>query len=277
MPPSHYFELVVTPDSHYELFLDFVLQLPIDAIEEIDDSIVIRSDETLDDIQWAIENFSNKLQEHLNENIQVSIESFKKENKDWVDAYKQGIDPVEVANFYIHPSWYEDKENFHNIIIDPALAFGSGHHATTASCLTLLSTYVKEGQEVLDVGCGSGILSIAAAKVGAVVDMCDSDPLAVQSALDNAKTNGIEIHNSWEGSAIDAPQQYDLVIANIVADVIVIIAPSLKKCLNSRGRLLLSGILDKYEGKVTDKFKDFKIEKRVQQDEWITLLLSKEN
>jgi len=276
MPPSQYYELVVTPASQYNLILDFILQLPIDAVEELENSVVIRSEEPLEDIEWAIDDFVSKLSAHLNQDIKIDFQMSEKENEDWVERYRQGVDPVEVGNFYIHPSWHEGKDNFHNIIIDPALAFGSGHHATTATCLNLLSSSDIEGKSALDVGCGSGILSIAAAKLGADVDMCDSDPLAIVSAEENARINGVTIKNSWEGSAVDCDKEYNLVIANIVADVIVAISPSLKKCLQIEGLLLLSGILDKYEGKVTEKFKDFKILKRMQQDEWVSLLLQKE-
>jgi len=276
MPPSQYHELVVTPASQYNLILDFILQLPIDAVEELETSIVIRSEESLENIEWAISDFTSKLSSHLNQEIKIDFKMSQKENEDWVELYRQGVDPVEVGNFYIHPSWHDGKDNFHNIIIDPALAFGSGHHATTATCLNLLSDANISAKSALDVGCGSGILSIAAAKLGADVDMCDSDPLAIVSAEDNAKINGVTINNSWEGSAVDCSKEYDIVIANIVADVIVAIAPSLKKCLKMDGSLLLSGILDKYEGKVTDKFKEFKVLKRMQQDEWVSLLLQKE-
>jgi len=276
MPPSQYYELVVTPSSQYNLVLDFILQLPIDAVEELNSSIVIRSEDTLEDIEWAIESYVAKLSTHLNQDIKIDFLMSQKENEDWVELYRRGVDPVEVGDFYIHPSWHEGKKDFHNIIIDPALAFGSGHHATTATCLSLLSDSGIKNKSALDVGCGSGILSIAAAKLGAHVDMCDSDPLAVKSAEENAKINGVVIENSWEGSAVDSTKEYDIVIANIVADVIVAIAPSLKKCLKIDGSLLLSGILDKYEGKVTDKFKDFKVLKRLQQDEWVSLLLQKE-
>jgi len=276
MPPSQYHELVVTPASQYNLILDFILQLPIDAVEELEASIVIRSEESLENIEWAISDFTTKLSSHLNEEIKIDFKMSQKENEDWVQLYRQGVDPVEVGNFYIHPSWHEGKDGFHNIIIDPALAFGSGHHATTATCLNLLSDANISGKSALDVGCGSGILSIAAAKLGADVDMCDSDPLAIVSAEENTKINGVTINNSWEGSAVDCSMEYDLVIANIVADVIVAIAPSLKKCLKMDGSLLLSGILDKYEGKVTDKFKEYKVLKRMQEGEWVSLLLQKE-
>jgi len=276
MPPSHYYELVVTPASQYDLILDFILQLPIDAVEELESSVFIRSEESLEDIEWAIDDFVSKLSTHLNQDIKIDFQMFEKENEDWVEQYRKGINPVEVGNFYIHPSWHEGKDNFHNIIIDPALAFGSGHHATTATCLKLLASSDIKGKNALDVGCGSGILSIAAAKLGADVDMCDSDSLAIVSAEKNAKINGVTIKNSWEGSAVDCNKEYDLVIANIVADVIVAISVSLKKCLKKDGLLLLSGILDKYEGKVTAKFKDFKVLKRMPQDEWVSLLLQKE-
>ena len=277
MPSDHYYELVVAPSLEYSVILDFILQLPVDAVEEDSGSIIIRSSDSLEDIKWAIENFSSKLSSLLKKDISLNIKLSKKSNEDWIRLYQQSIEPIEVDRFYIHPSWHEDRDGFYNIIIDPALAFGSGHHATTASCLKILSESDIVGKKLLDVGCGSGILSIASAKLGADVDMCDTDSLAVKSAKENAKINGVKIDSAWEGSVGEAKIKYDFIIANIVADVIVAIASSLKKALKTEGLLLLSGILDKYEGKVTDKFYDFKILKRVQQDEWISLLLLKEN
>jgi ribosomal protein L11 methyltransferase len=124
------------------------------------------------------------------------------------------------------------------------------------------------------VGCGSGILAIASAKLGAVVDACDTDPVSVANALENAEQNGVAYRKIWEGSAAQAAQTYDVVIANIVADVLVFIANDLKKRLKSGGTLVLSGILDKYEDKVLKSYYDCAIVERIEQDEWVTLVVT---
>ena len=93
----------------------------------------------------------------------------------------------------------------------------------TASCLEAVGRFVEPGDEVIDVGCGSGILSIAACKLGATVDACDTDPVSVANTLENCEINDVDLRHIWEGSAAKATATYDVVIANIVADVLVFI------------------------------------------------------
>jgi ribosomal protein L11 methyltransferase len=162
-----------------------------------------------------------------------------------------------------------------NILINPALAFGSGHHATTFTCLEAITERVQEGQRVLDVGCGSGILALAARKRGARVELCDVDPLSIESATDNFKLNGETYDKIWEGSAHQAEGRYDLVIANIIADVLRALAPELKQTIEEKGTLILSGILDTKEFIVTDSFRELTLLERKQKDEWITLIYTK--
>jgi ribosomal protein L11 methyltransferase len=129
--------------------------------------------------------------------------------------------------------------------------------------------------DVLDVGCGSGILGIGAMKLGAVVDACDTDPISVENAKTNAALNNLEFHKLWEGSASQATQKYDIVVANIVADVLTFIANELKERLKDDAILILSGILDKYEDKVLNYYKDCEIIEKIAVDEWVTLVLKK--
>ena len=178
-----------------------------------------------------------------------------------------------MGKFYIHPTWSEPSSTLENIKIDPALAFGTGHHPTTASCLKAVSTHVKEGMEVVDVGCGSGILALAASKLGAVVDLCDTDIISVDNSKENFALNEASYRDIWEGSITSTDKTYDIVIANIVADVLIFIAKDLKKA--TRSKLILSGILDKYEEKVQKKFSDMKCVERICDGEWISLVMEK--
>jgi len=203
--------------------------------------------------------------------MELKFTKEEKENIDWIQKYQDSVEPIDVAEFYVHPSWYEPKEGKINILINPALAFGSGHHATTYSCLDAISKLVKSEDELLDVGCGSGILALAATMKGAVVDLCDTDPLAVDSAKDNFELNSKSYNKIWEGSANKSDKEYDIVVANIIADVLRMIAGELKNRVKSGGILIVSGILDKKESIVTDSFRDLELLNRVQRDEWITL------
>ena len=273
---DHYFELVVKVSSHHSLFSDFLSDtLPV-GFEVIEDGFVIRSEDELDTIIWGLEQFNEALQKALTATIELECTQTKLKNSDWVESYQKSIEPIAIDKFYIHPTWNEENPDLINIAIDPALAFGTGHHPTTASCLRAISTYVKEADRVLDVGCGSGILSIAAMKLGASVDACDTDPVSVANSIENAKLNALEYTDIWEGSSSLSDKKYNIVVANIVADVLTFIAKDLKVALEKNGILVLSGILNTYENRVLAYYKDLKIVQRIPQEEWITLVLQKE-
>lgn len=272
---DHYYMLAVKPSSHFELFSDFLVDVLPVGFEETEEGFIIRSEEDLETVQWGIEQFAEALQRALGEVIDVEMTLTKEKNDDWIAQYQQGISPIEIAPFYIHPTWEEPKEGMLNIAIDPALAFGTGHHPTTASCLRGIAKYVKEGDTVMDVGCGSGILAIAAIKKGSVVDACDTDPLSVENAIVNAEQNGISYRRLWEGPINETDDQYDVIIANIVADVLVFIAGDLKKRLREGGVLILSGIMDKYEDKVLRAYRSFELTERLVENEWVTLVVTK--
>ncbi|MDX1296514.1 MAG: 50S ribosomal protein L11 methyltransferase [Sulfurimonadaceae bacterium] len=271
---QHYFCLVVRPSSHHALFNDFLSDtLPI-GFEERDGAFIIRSEEELDTISWGLEQFAEALSKATGETVEVEMASSVEANDDWVKIYQQSIEPVEVAPFYIHPTWDAPKEGFLNISIDPALAFGTGHHPTTASCLKAVAASVKSGDRVLDVGCGSGILGIAALKLGAEVDACDTDIISVDNSRVNAEQNGVAFTELWEGSVNQRSVTYDVVIANIVADVLIMLKSDLCKALKPGGTLILSGIMDKYEEKVLKAFSSMALKERIVQGEWVTLLVT---
>ncbi len=272
-----YYELKITPKKHYELYLDLISSLTPEAIEELNGTIIIRSETSLDDILDGINLFTQALQTNTDEIILCDTELTQKENEDWIQKYKDAVEPITIDKFHIHPSWTEPKSDKINILIDPALSFGSGHHETTSSCLEAISKYVKKDDTLIDVGSGSGILAIGASKLGAICDICDTDDFAVSDALENFKSNNTKVNNSWVGSALATKQTYDIVVANIVADVLVMINKDLKKVLKDDGIIVLSGILTIYEDKVLKKFKDLKILEIIHKNEWSTLVLKKEN
>lgn len=274
---KYYYELTIKPSLYYELFLDLVSSLTQEALEEQDEKIIVRSEESLENIELGVESFAKELSTAFDTQIKCETKLEKKENQDWIKLYQQSVQPVEVGSFYIHPSWNDPKKEKINIVIDPSLAFGSGHHETTNSCLGAVEKYVKKEQSVCDVGTGSGILAIGAAKLGAIVDICDTDPVSVEDSLKNFESNGVEAHRYWEGSANKAQQQYDVVIANIVADVITLIAKDIKKITKENGVMILSGIMEQHSQKVFKKFSDCDIIEQFQQNEWITIVLKKGN
>ena len=274
--PEYYFELVVKVSAHHSLFADFLADtLPL-GFEETEEGFIVRSEDDLETIVWGLEQFNEALQKALATTIELDCKQTKKENSDWVTSYQKSIEPIAIDKFYIHPTWDDAHPDLINIAIDPALAFGTGHHPTTASCLQAISRYVKKDDKVLDVGCGSGILAMAAMKLGASVDACDTDPVSVTNSKENAQLNNLEFTNIWEGSSNQTQNKYTIVIANIVADVLTFIAKDLKAALENNGILVLSGILNKYEDKVLSYYKNLTLVERIPQEEWITLILKKE-
>ena len=273
---KYYYELQIQPSLYYELFLDLASSLTEDAIEEYEETIIIRSEDTLDDIEAGIIAFAKELSLAFDTQIECKTTLTKKENIDWIQAYQQSVQPIEVGNFYIHPSWCESEDKKINIIIDPTLAFGSGHHETTNRCLKAVEKYVSKDLSVCDVGSGSGILGIAAAKLGAIVDICDTDIVAIEDAIKNFAQNDVKVNKSWEGSANSASTVYDVVIANIVADVLIMISRDLVKITKENGILILSGIMEQHKQKVINKFnKQCEIVEELQENEWVTLVVRK--
>lgn len=274
---KYYYELTIKPNLYYELFLDLASSLTEDALEELDETIIIRSEENLENVEHGVKEFARELSAAFETEITCETTLLKKENQDWIKMYQMSVQPIEVADFYIHPSWNEPMDGKINIVIDPSLAFGSGHHETTNCCLKAVAKYVKKDLEVVDVGTGSGILGIAASKLGAKIDICDTDIIAVADAIKNFKTNNEDVNEYWEGSANTTKKTYDIVIANIVADVLAMIANDLKKITKENGIIVLSGIMEQHKQKVLDKFKDFETLEEIQENEWVTLIVKKVN
>ncbi len=273
-----YYELKVSVEDEYRnLFLDFLSEVFEDAIEEDKDGFVIRSSSSLEEIEWGVLEFKKELSTIFKKEIKLTTDMQELENQNWIEKYKKSIEPIKIGNLYIHPSWYENIDEYINIIIDPALAFGSGHHESTNSCIELLLKHLQKNQIILDVGCGSGILGIVASKLGALnVDICDSDQLAVEESKKNFELNSVNINKYWIGSVNLAEDiKYDFVIANIIADILKLLSKDLNRVLKSGGFLLLSGILEKYESSLLEKFANFIIVDRVAKGEWVTLLLQK--
>lgn len=274
---KYYYELTIKPNLYYELFLDLASSLTNDALEELDKSIIIRSEDTLNDVESGVVEFAKELSNAFNTEISCETYLEKKENQDWIKLYQDSVQPIKVGSFYIHPSWCEPIEGLKNILIDPTLAFGSGHHETTNTCLLAVEKYIKTNDLIADIGTGSGILGIAASKIGANVDICDTDIVAVNDAIKNFESNNASVNEYWEGSANTTKKIYDVVIANIVADVLVMIARDLKKITKDEGIIILSGIMEQHKQKVLNKFKDCVILEEIQQNEWVTLIVKKVN
>ena len=278
-----FYEMIVKSANASELFKNFAFELGVTCVEEDGERFIIRDEEDLQNLKFAFEEFKKALARSLNLDADLQIEISKKQNKDWLDEYKKGVAPVAVGKFYVRPSWCERSQDcaLIDLLIDPALAFGSGHHESTNMCLALLSELARDDMSALDVGCGSGILSIAMKKLGAKVSACDTDEQAVSATQQNAEKNGVQIDKIWlgsvsslneQGSSIAAQPQFDLVVANIIADVILILSADLKKALKPGGKLVLSGILEKYKDRIEQAFSDLNFVQMKKQNEWLSFV-----
>ncbi len=271
---EYYFELLVKASGHFSLFKDFLDDILPLGYEEKEECFIIRTEEHPEAILWGIEQFAEALSKATKKQVEIESKITKRKNSNWIEEYQKSVTPVAVGKFYVHPTWELPKKEYINIAIDPALAFGTGHHPTTATCLEAISKYVQTGMEVCDVGCGSGILGIAAAKLGAVVDACDTDAVSMENTRKNATLNSVEFRCLWEGSISKTQNCYDIIIANIVADVLIFLYGDLKKRLkNSDSLLILSGIMDRYEEKVLKRYSDFELIEKITKEEWVTLVL----
>lgn len=170
--------------------------------------------------------------------------------EDWADSWKKYYKPIKTGKrLVIVPVWetYDAQPGELTVLMDPGMAFGTGTHETTRLCAALLEEYTAEGCSVLDVGCGSGILAICASKLGAgECFACDIDPVAVRIAEENTVLNGtLNVKCALSDLLAGVPaKQYDVCVANIVADVIIRMAPDIGRYMKDDGVLIVSGIIE---------------------------------
>ena len=213
-------------------------------------------------------------------NIEHELGEIDISEEEWENNWKQFFKCTEIGKrLCVHPSWeeYENTENRVVLSIDPGAAFGTGTHATTSMCLEALEKLVTPDITVLDIGSGSGILSIAAILLGAkdVVGV-DIDPVAVKVAKENAALNGVAEKANYVLGNLDEEitDTFDIVVANIVADAIIALSSSAKKRMKKGGYFLCSGIIDiradEVEAALTDR--GYEIVEKMTNNNWVAFL-----
>ena len=197
------------------------------------------------------------------------------EDRDWERAWMDGYAPIHISGkLWICPSWCLSPDPAAvNVVLDPGLAFGTGAHATTALCLSWLQQQALAGCDVIDFGCGSGILSIAALKLGARAAVgIDNDPRALQVSWENAERNGVaDRFQAFSAAAVPGTLSGDIVVANILAQTLIDLSPELTARVHHGGSLALSGILEEQADEVRKSYSvhfDLDTETR---DGWILL------
>lgn len=204
-------------------------------------------------------------------NLQYSTEIIQEQ--DWVRATQSQFDPIRITDhLWIVPTWHSaPNADAINIVLDPGLAFGTGSHPTTHLCLAWLTQAVSPQDTVLDYGCGSGILAIAAKKLGASnVVGTDIDAQAIQSSLYNAEQNEV-IAEFYHASKYQT-REFDIVVANILSSALSVLAPALAKSCKSGGKIALSGILKEQAADVSAIYTEwFDMQTPQTMDSWVLL------
>lgn len=200
------------------------------------------------------------------------------EEQDWVRLTQSQFDPIQISSrLWIVPTWHQSPDpTAINLILDPGLAFGTGSHPTTRLCLQWLDRYLQPGDKVLDYGCGSGILAIAAMKLGAGhVTGIDIDPLAIEASQANALRNDCnptQFEFLSTNQTLENKAEMDIVVANILANPLTILAPVLARAVRPGGHIVLSGILQQQAEQVNQIYQQwFDIKIADFQEDWVLL------
>ena len=217
------------------------------------------------------------------EGIPFEIETGGIDDSDWNENWKKYFHPIEIGKkLAVVPSWekYDNRENRTVLNIDPGAAFGTGTHATTSLCLELLQDYIDGDTKMLDIGCGSGILSLAGVLLGAGHALgIDIDPQSVKTAIENAEINGISDKVDFRVGdlATDVRGTYDVICANIVADVIIRLLPDAGRFMTERAVMIISGIIDIRREDILGAVREngFRIAEERCRDNWYAFVLKK--
>lgn len=279
----------LTEYDKQQMFVDILPDMPEDdGVAYL--NFYLEPEEDKEQILADVKKALDELQEFLDLG-ECTITESETEDKDWINNWKTYFKQFYVDDILIIPSWEEVKEEDKDkmiIHIDPGTAFGTGMHETTQLCIRQLKKYVTPGAELLDVGTGSGILSIIALKLGAGHALgTDLDPCAAAAVEENKEANAVDgaSFDMLIGNIIDDPavqqragrEKYDIVTANILADVLIPLTPVIRENLKPGGIYITSGILDVKEQEVREAVEQagFEVEEVTRQGEWVSVTARK--
>lgn len=251
-------------------------EAPLPDIKAIFADIAVESE-----IGSILSDIASKCGEFLNASLSTDYSISGISEKDWENSWKEFFYPIEIPPFVIKPTWrdYDNTKNYKVIHLDPGMAFGTGGHATTTLCLSLIGEMVKPGDKVLDLGCGSGILAIGAALLGADALGVDNDPIAVRVSDENIALNKLadKVKIKITHTLDDIGGEYDIVVANILAEVLQDMAPGLPKLIKKGGYLIASGIIEAKKDATAAAFEanGLKVARTQLQDKWVAIVAQK--
>ncbi len=215
------------------------------------------------------------------EGISFKIETDGCSEEDWADKWKAFFKPTPVGErLFVRPIWVDDYDSGDRVVlnIEPGAAFGTGTHETTRLCLETLDKIIKEGDTVLDIGCGSGILAIASMLLGATEGFgVDIDPLAVKTAAENGRMNGLDepgLQFVCGDLADKVTKKYDVVVANIVADIIILFSAQVRAFMKPNAKFVASGIIDSRADEVVLALQKagLNVVERIEENGWVCLV-----
>jgi len=278
-----YYEFTIkVPETFKDTLIHRLSEAGCLGVIENDEFLVAYFPEKLDisDVKTDL-SIMKAILEKAGRSHELSYECALIPEQDWNAAWKKDFRPVDAGErFTILPPWEEKRPGRINLVIDPGMAFGTGHHETTRSCLTLMEKYatIPKKNSFLDLGTGTGILAIAASKLGCrrVVGI-DTDPLAVDAARKNIETNRTPEVDIREGSLSEIDETFDVIAANLISGVLVQLAGELSAALNTGGIAILSGILSGQEGEVIEAMSaaGLRTLERYRDGKWVSLVVER--
>ena len=278
-----YLEITVTAaEESKEAVIHFMREMGALGFIERDDSIVAYFEHaaSAEDICSKIGRFEATLTSSgLDPSLSFAYAVLP--DRDWNDTWKKSFSPINVGrNLCIVPSWLDAETDRIPLIIDPGMVFGTGHHETTRTCLSLIEKTAETGSKgrLLDVGTGTGILAIGAGLLGfAEVVAVDVDPLAVENAIRNAAANGLKNIEITRGDISMVTGSFDVIVANLLSEILVDIAHDLVERLSFGGTAILSGLLAGQVDEVIDAMQaaGLVLWEKIIDGKWVSLVLRK--
>lgn len=286
--PEAYLEVTIElPKELVDAACDFIIEHIASGIvlEDEEDSattgVIFYVPEGRKEYRTALEQFlSRQIPERLA--AAPEIRERRVANAEWLDRYRESVKLIRITNdLIVRPSWIPPTTDRYQLILEPKMAFGTGSHATTRSCLKIIRERFQPGGRFLDMGCGSGILSVLADQMGATyIKAVDYDLAAVANCQENFEINGVQtpheiLIGSIEKCRRDKP--YHCVCANIIRTTIVTMLDRLLRLTLPSGILILSGLLEKDEGEIADALRGYGQTElhRHRDEEWLTITVMK--
>ncbi len=226
---------------------------------------------------FACSEVLDNIKEHYGDilfDIEIKEETKVNWNQQWINSYQ----PIEVGDFLIVAPWHDVDSKKEKVTIEPAMAFGTGYHETTATCILALSKYVRKGDDIYDVGSGSAILSIVASKLGAhTIKGIEIDSDAIKNAKENIRLNRVDNVIIEEGNLLAGETtKADVIVANILPVILKDMVNDAYKLVKTNGYLILSGILDERVEEVKELYSMFRLIEKISRNEWNTLVFKKD-